>query len=70
MLSACRVPFVYVILVTAWGQFLLIRFYKVSFFHAYHQARRFPADHLVLDCLLNILLLDPDVPPRLLTNLQ
>ena len=29
-LTACRVPFVFVILVIAWAQFLLIRFYKVD----------------------------------------
>ena len=30
LLRVCRVPFVFVIAVIAWGQFLLIRFYKVS----------------------------------------
>ena len=30
LLCVCRVPFVFVIAVIAWGQFLLIRFYKVG----------------------------------------
>lgn len=30
LLCVCRVPFVFVIAVIAWGQFLLIRFYKVN----------------------------------------
>ena len=33
LLCVCRVPFVFVIAVIAWGQFLLIRFYKVIHSH-------------------------------------